>query len=69
MTSWDFDGHPTRDFRLMTPDERMDKLSREAALVLELRASRSDLIGCEPFGEQLRTPLGSDSTAPTAGSF
>lgn len=66
MTSRDFDGHPTRDFRLMTPDERMDKLSREVALILELRASRSDLLACEPFGEHLRTPIPQDTASPPA---
>jgi hypothetical protein len=36
-----FDGHPARDFASMSPDERLDDLSRKIALVLELRLSRT----------------------------
>jgi hypothetical protein len=35
-----FDGHPVRDFASMTPEERLDDLSRKIALVHELRRSR-----------------------------
>lgn|GEM_PF-1998635 len=64
-----FDGRPARDFRLMTSDERLDKLSREAALILELRRSRSILEAAEPVRERLRTTKAPDTAAPGAGSF
>lgn len=35
-----FDGHQARDFASMTPEERLDDLSRKIALVHELRRSR-----------------------------
>jgi len=38
-----FDGHPIRDFATMTPEERLDDLSRKIALVHELRRSRAPL--------------------------
>lgn len=43
MTDPAFDGHQARDFTAMTPDERLDDLSRKIALVLELRRSRASL--------------------------
>jgi hypothetical protein len=69
VTSPFFDGRPARDFRLMTSDERLDKLSREAALILELRRSRSTLEAAEPVRERLRTPNTPDTAAPGAPSF
>jgi hypothetical protein len=53
----------------MTSDERLDKLSREAALILELRRSRSTLEAAEPVRERLRTPNTPDTAAPVAPSF
>jgi hypothetical protein len=53
----------------MTSDERLDKLSREAALILELRRSRSILEAAEPVRERLRTTKAPDTAAPGAGSF
>lgn len=35
-----FDGHQARDFASMTPEERLEDLSRKIALVHELRRSR-----------------------------
>lgn len=35
-----FDGHPTRYFADMDPQERLDDLSRKVALVMELRKFR-----------------------------
>jgi len=69
VTSRPFDGRPARDFRLMTAEERLDKLSREAALILELRGSRSVLEAAEPARERLRTPKAPDTAASGAGSF
>lgn len=69
MIGRDFDGHPARDFLLMTPDERMDKLSREVALVLELRASVPVLLASEPSGEHPRTPIARYTTPPSTGPF
>lgn len=41
MTDPQFDGHAARAFRDMTPEERLEQLSREAALVWELRRIRA----------------------------
>lgn len=48
----DFDGHVSRPFATMTPDERLDDLSAKIALVLELRkvreAANADEAGRRP---------------------
>jgi len=45
MTDPQFDGHAARAFRDMTPEERLEQLSREAALIWELRRIRAQGLG------------------------
>jgi len=49
MTDPQFDGHAARAFRDMTPEERLEQLSREAALIWELRRIREQ---GEPLGSR-----------------
>jgi len=48
VTAPEFDGHAARAFRDMAPEERLEQLSREAALVWELRKIRAS---AEPKSE------------------
>lgn len=47
MTDPQFDGHAARAFCDMTPEERLEQLSREAALVWELRRIREQGLGSD----------------------
>lgn len=50
MTDPQFDGHAARAFKDMKPEERLEQLSREAALVWELRRIRAqgEALGSKP---------------------